>query len=199
MSAIEPGRVGSDPPATAMPLTAAISTASPAAVSAALAASAAAHAAAAQRRDRRVQSRDRQELERRQHAAVDLPGLDVLAPARGEVDPGVAQHLLLELLLGLQQHLPDRRRVAEERVLALGPEDRGVFELHPAVEDRLRVDQRRAHAGRADLEEHVRFTVFACRAGAGSCPVDPWTLVPGPTCPRTVPASTCTPTLSGCR
>ena len=123
------------------------------------------HVAAAQRGHGRVQPRDRQELERRQHAPVDLPGLDVLAPARGEVDPGVAQHLLLELLLGLQQHLSDRRRVAEERVLALGAEDRGVFELHPAVEDRLRVDQRRAHAGGADLEEHVGFAC-ACRAGS---------------------------------
>ena len=32
-----------------------------------------------------------------------------------------------------------------------------VLERHPAVEDRLGIDQRRLHAGRADLEEHVRW------------------------------------------
>ena len=58
--------------------------------------------------------------------------------------------------LGLQQHLPDARRGRQERVLALGPEDRGVLQRHPAVEDRLGVDRRRADPGRFDLEEHVR-------------------------------------------
>ena len=70
--------------------------------------------------------------------------------------PGRAA-LVLELLLGLEQHLPDRRRGRKERVLALGPEDRRVLQRHPAVEDRLRIDQRRTGAGRSDLEEHVRF------------------------------------------
>ena len=45
--------------------------------------------------------------------------------------------------------------LAEERVLALGAVDGGRLEQLPAVEDRLRVDARRALAGRADLEEHV--------------------------------------------
>ena len=70
--------------------------------------------------------------------------------------PLVAQHLRLELLLGLQQHLTDRGRGRQERVLALGPEDRCVFQGDPPVEDRLGIDQRRAEPGGTDLEEDVR-------------------------------------------
>ena len=55
--------------------------------------------AALQRRDGRLEARDGQELEHRQHAPVDLAGLDVAAPAGVDVDAGVAQHLLLELVL----------------------------------------------------------------------------------------------------
>ena len=93
-----------------MPLTAVIATASPAAVRRRWRRRRTPRGAA-QRGHGRAQARDRQVLEHRQHAPVDLP-VDVLAPARGEWMPGIAQHLLLELLLCLQQHLSDRRRVA---------------------------------------------------------------------------------------
>ena len=59
-------------------------------------------------RDRRLEAGLREELERGQHAAVDLVGLDV-ARARGlEVDARVAQHALLEQRLRHQQDLADR-------------------------------------------------------------------------------------------
>src|SRR5262249_33746817 len=58
-----------------------------------------------------------------------------------------------------QQDLADRRALGvrtEERVLAGRAVDRSRLEELPAVEDRLGVDARRAAAGRAALEQHVR-------------------------------------------
>ena len=115
--------------------------------------------AALECRDGRVEARVGEVLERGEHAAVDLAGLDVLAPARVDVHARVAQHTLLELLLRQQQHLADREVAAVlrvEGVLAGRAVDRRGLEELPAVEDRLGIDQRRALAGRADLEEHVR-------------------------------------------
>ena len=95
---------------------------------------------------------------------------------------------------------PTVGEVCKERVLALGPEDRGVLQRHPAVEDRLGIDQRRPQTGRADLEEHVR---FATARRAGSCPARAGAASPrrrlAPTWPSTVPAITCTPARSVCR
>ena len=55
--------------------------------------------AAFQRRNRGPETGHLQELERREHAAVDLARLDVLAPAGVDADVRVGEHLLLELLL----------------------------------------------------------------------------------------------------
>ena len=115
--------------------------------------------AAAQRRDRRLQPGGGEELERREHAAVDLAGRDVVAAALVDVDVRVAQDVALERVLAHQHDLADRGRLgvaAEERVALLRPVDRGRLEQLPAVEDRLRVDPRGAAAGGADLEAHVR-------------------------------------------
>ena len=115
--------------------------------------------AAAQRRHGRAHARGGEELERRQHAAVDLAGADVVAPAGVELDARVGEHVLDERFLAHQQDLADRGLLgvgAEERVLARGAVDRGRLEQLPAVEDRLRIDARGAAAGGADLEQHVR-------------------------------------------
>ena len=109
---------------------------------------------ASERRDRRLQAGDLEELEHREHAPVDLSGFDVLPPARVDLDAFIREHLLLELLLGLQQHLAGARRARGERLGAVGAEDGAVLERDPAVEDRLRVDQRRTRSGGPDLEEH---------------------------------------------
>ncbi len=112
--------------------------------------------AALQARHRRLQAACGEVLEQRQHAPVDDPRTDVLAPARVEVDVRVREHAALERLLAHQQDLADRRvagGAAEHRVL--GAEDPGRGEQAPAVEDRRRVDPRRALAGRADLEAQV--------------------------------------------
>ena len=130
--------------------------------------------AAAQRRHRRAHARGGEELERRQHAAVDLAGADVVAAAGVELDARVGEHVLDERLLAHQQDLADRGLLgvgAEERVLARRAVDRRRLEQLPAVEDRLRVDARGAAAGRADLEQDVRRLACSrsCRCGRGSC------------------------------
>ena len=131
--------------------------------------------AALQRGDRRAQAAGGEELERREHAAVDPPSRGCRAGrSRRSRCAGCSSTRLLELALAHQQDLADRRGLgvaAEERVLALGAVDRGGLEQLPAVEDRLRVDARGAAAGRADLEQHVRRAVpRRCgRCGRGSC------------------------------
>ncbi len=115
--------------------------------------------AAAQRGDGRLEPGGDEELERGQHAAVDLAAADVRAPAAVDLDVRVGEDALRERLLAHQQDLADRRRLrvlADERVAAGGAVDRGRLEQLPAVEDRLRVDPRGAAAGRADLEQQVR-------------------------------------------
>ena len=67
--------------------------------------------------------------------------------------------MALERLLAHQQDLADRGLLgvlAEERVALRRAVDRGRLEQLPAVQDRLRVDPRRAAAGRADLEAQRR-------------------------------------------
>src|SRR5205085_10014689 len=62
-------------------------------------------------------------------------------------------------LLAHQHDLADRGAAdvrPGQRVGAAGTVDGGRLEQLPAVEDRLRVDPRRAAAGRLDLEVHVR-------------------------------------------
>ena len=64
----------------------------------------------------------------------------------------IREHAVLQLLLGHQQHLADRRVLgagAEERIDAGGAVDGGGLEQLPAVEDRLGIDLRRVLAGRA--------------------------------------------------
>ena len=112
-----------------------------------------------QARDRRLEAGGGEELERGEHAAVDLPEAHVAAAAAVDLDARVGEDALDQRLLAHQQDLADRRALgvlAEERVLARGAVDRGRLEQLPAVEDRLRVDARGAAAGRADLEEQVR-------------------------------------------
>ena len=110
-------------------------------------------------RHRRLEAGGDEELERRQHAAVDLAGADVLAPAAVDLDVRVVEHALGERVLVHQQDLPDRRGgrvLADERVAVRRAVDRGRLEQLPAVEDRLRVDPRGAAAGGPDLEQQVR-------------------------------------------
>ena len=107
--------------------------------------------AALQRGDGEPVALGDQVLHQRQDAAVDLARGDVLAAARVDLEPRVGEHALDQLRLRHQQHLADRGAVGE-RVLALGAVDRRRLEQLPAVEDRLRVDLRRAAPGGADLE-----------------------------------------------
>src|SRR5829696_8712057 len=114
--------------------------------------------AAAQRGDRRLQARGGEVLEGREHAPVDLARADVRGAAAVDADAGVVDDALDQRLLAHQQDLADRGRLgvlADERVLLGGAVDRGRLEQLPAVEDRLRVDARRAAAGGPDLEQHV--------------------------------------------
>ena len=96
----------------------------------------------------------REELERREDAAVDLTELDVAAAAAVHLDPRIGEHEPLQRLLVHQQDLPDRQRpgVRGERVGARGAVDRGGLQQLPAVEDRLGVDLRRALTRGLDLE-----------------------------------------------
>ena len=102
-------------------------------------------------------------LEHREDAAVDLPLFDVFPAALVDVEALVGEHALLQRFLGEQQDA-GAAQLLVERVLPLGAVDRGRFEQLPAVEDRLRVDPRRALARRADREVDVRVgAVFALR------------------------------------
>src|SRR5918993_974697 len=74
-------------------------------------------------------------IEPGQHAAVDLAGLDVLAPARVDRERRVSEDLLHQGRLRHQQDLADRR-VVGERVFAGRAIDRGGLEQLPAIEDR---------------------------------------------------------------
>src|SRR3954470_9299690 len=115
--------------------------------------------AAVQRADRRLEAARGEELERREHAAVDVARLDVAAAAGVDPDVRAVEYAPLQRLLAHQQDLADRRVLgvgAEERVLARGAVDRGRLEQLPAVEDRLRGDPPRALAPGADLQAHVR-------------------------------------------
>ena len=172
MSVIEPSpwwpRIG-------IPLIAAMSTALPRRVLGHVARGRHQRVAALEGGDRGLEARRGEELERREHAAVDVAGLDVAAAAVVDADPRIVEDALLQRLLGHQQDLPDGRVLgvrAEEGVLARRAVDRGGLEQLPAVEDRLGIDPRRALAGRADLEEEVRRDVLlrlaqAAEDGAG--------------------------------
>src|SRR3954451_16812461 len=111
-----------------------------------------------QRGHGRVEPGLREVLERREHAAVDLDALDVVATGRVDLDARVAQDARLEQRLRHQEVLADRecRAAAVEGVLAVRAVDGRRLEQLPAVEDRLRVVLRGALAGRADLEVQVR-------------------------------------------
>ena len=81
--------------------------------------------------------------------------------------PLVGQDPPLQRLLGEQQDA-GAAEPRGERALALGAVDRRRLEQLPAVEDRLRVDPRRAAAGRADREVDVRVDAL----GAGADPAE---------------------------
>ena len=110
---------------------------------------------ALQGRDRELVAAADEVLEQRQDPAVDLPGLDVLAPALVDLEARVVEDALGELLLGEQQDLADRVAVRRERVLVGHPVERRCLEQLPAVEDRLRVDRGRAAARGPDREVDV--------------------------------------------
>ena len=88
------------------------------------------------------------------------PDLMSSLAARVDLDALVGEDALLEQRLGQEDDLADREAVrlvvAVEDVLAGGAVDGGGLEQLPAVEDRLRIDPRRAAAGGADLEVDVR-------------------------------------------
>ena len=94
-------------PRIGVPLIAAMSTALPELWCETLPALGVVAVAALERGDGGPQARRRQELERREHAAVDLAGADVVAAARVEVDVRVGQHPAGERLLRHQQDLAD--------------------------------------------------------------------------------------------
>ena len=124
--------------------------------------------AALQRADRRAQAGHREQLQRREHAAVDAPGADVLAPAGIDRDPRVGEHEPLERLLAEQHDLADRRLAGRRRATA-SPRDEACRSFQPATIGAGSMRAERA-AGRADLEAHAR---AARRPGArrarGSC------------------------------
>src|SRR5439155_7642027 len=106
--------------------------------------------AALQRGDRRLQARGDEELDRREHAPVDLAAADVDAPALVDGHVRVGKHSPCQGVLGHQEDLADRRPPvsrAEERVAAGRAVDRGRLEPLPAVEDRLVVDPGSAATG----------------------------------------------------
>src|SRR5215208_7883270 len=105
--------------------------------------------AAAQGGDRRLQARGGEVLEGGEHAAVDLARADVRLAAAVDADAGVADDPLDQGFLAHEQDLADRGVLgvlADERVLLRGAVDRGRLQQLPAVEDRLRIDARRAAA-----------------------------------------------------
>ena len=122
--------------------------------------------AALERADPQGEAFRAQVLEHREDAAVDLARFDVFATALVDVEAVVVQHPLRQRFLGEQQD-PGAAQLRVEGVLALGAVDRGRFEQLPAVEDRLRVDPRRAFARRADREVDVRVGAFAALGDVG--------------------------------
>ena len=138
-----------------MPLILAMSTALPELCSETLPELGVEAVAALERGDRGLEAGLGQVLERGEHAPVDLAGPDVVAAAGVELDALVGEHPALEQPLGPEQDLPDRGRAAlaaVEHVASRGAVDGGGLEQLPAVEDRLRIDQRGTAAGRADRE-----------------------------------------------
>ena len=119
--------------------------------------------AALERGDRQREAFRAQVLEHREDAAVDLAGGDVFAAALVDREAVVGEDPRCSASLE-SSRTPAPLRSRAERVLALGAVDRRRLEQLPAVEDRLRVDPRRAAAGRADREVDVR--VDAAFAGA---------------------------------
>ena len=115
--------------------------------------------AALQSADRLAEAVVGQVLHRGQHPAVDLAGLDVVAAAAIDGEAGIGERLLSELGLRHQEVLDHARGTARglrERVLAGRAVERRRLEQLPAVQNRLRVDLRRALAGRLDREVQVR-------------------------------------------
>src|SRR5213593_4094028 len=122
---------------------------------------------ALERCDRRLQAGGSQELERREHASIDLPRADVGTPAGVEVDARVRQDASCNRLLRHQQDLPDARPFragAEEWIPAGCPVDGSRLEQLPSVEDRLRVDSGGAAPGRPDREIEMRSELRAWSA-----------------------------------
>ena len=165
--------------------------------------------AAAQARDGRVHALGDEELERRQHAAVDHAGADVLAAAAVDLDARVREHVALtswSLLISRTWPAVSLRRlaVAADDRAAVAVDLRRV-EQAPAVEDRLRVDARRAAAGGADLEPEMRCALDVLGARRPSArrvrrrrrSRPRGSSDARPTWPRIVPPITCEPLRSG--
>ena len=123
--------------------------------------------AALERGDRQLEALRDQVLEQRQHAAVDLAGGDVgrgrIRRSRGSCRRGRAAAAPPWRAAGRRR----RSSSLAERVLALGAVDRRRLEQLPAVEDRLRVDPRRAAAGRPDREVDVGVDALRRRRRSG--------------------------------
>ena len=157
MSVIEPAPWW---PMIGMPLISAMSTALPERVLGDVAALREVAVAAAQRGDGRLRGRWR----RGTPASPARAGRSCRRGCRArphvvDLDARVGQHAALRAppcSSAGSGRSTGLRVAAEERVLAARAVERGRLEQLPAVEDRLRVDARRAAAGGADLEAHVR-------------------------------------------
>ena len=120
---------------------------------------------AADRCDGRLERIGGEELERGEHAPVDDAGEDVAPPARVDLDVRVGEDALGERVLAHEQDLADR--AAGQRARAARAEDVRRLQQPPALDERLGIDPRRALAGRADREAHVRLRrPSSRRAGA---------------------------------
>ena len=131
---------------------------------------------ALERGDGQPESVAGQVFHRRQEPLVDLTGADVGPPALVDRQARIGEHPALELRLRHQQDLADVGARVRERVLAGGAVDRRRLQQLPAVQDRLRIDPRRARpAG--------RMAKLTCGASLPVLPIRP----------STVPATTCEP------
>ena len=136
-------------------------------------------------RDRRAQADLGQVGEQREHAAVDLAGLDVVAAAGVDLDALVGQHALLEHRLRQQQDLADREAVGVVAVAGRSCPTRGRSRSTRAASSR-----RGSASGRSTARRGRPGGSRSGRAAASP-------LVGVPTRPSTVLATTREPFLSG--